>query len=696
MSTKTIKTICFDCHSRCGVLVEVKDGKIVGIKGDKDHPLSHGYICPKGQACMEIIYHPERLTKPLKRVGSKGSGQFEEVSWDEALDTIAKRLLDYREQYGGESVVIGMGTTRGMPPWINRFLEIFGSPNWMAPGHMSGGPLAVGSVVTCGFPLMDPDYGSSKCIVLWAHNPEASWPGIYLYFLRKGLKAGAKLIVVDPRGTRIARKANHWLPVKPGTDVALALCFMHVIIENELYDKEFVEKWTDGFDQLRDHVASFTPDRCAEITWISADEIEAAALTFARNKPASIGPGIAGVCQSNDAFDLARSLTILSAITGNLEVPGGNIFHVPPTGDRNCYGSDFDAYNRLPKRKSKKKLGMKQYPLLGTLPIAPELVWDAILEEKPYPVKAIGLFANNPMCAYANSQHVKKALTALDFLFVVDYFHTPTTKMADIVLPAAHWTERDDVEDLLMKNHVFCQPKSVEPVPECRCEKQIFIDLAKKMGLEGYWNTVEESLDYRLEPIGMTYKEFKKVGQFSTPVMYKSYEKRNRFNTPSGKVGLYAKYLEAIGIAPLPHFKEPPESPVSRPDLWKEYPLVLTTGGRNIVYYHSAHRNIPSLRKHAPDPELQIHPKTANELGIEDGEWVYLATPRGRIEIKIKFFEHIHPKVVHSMHGYWYGVEDGWKRVNVNQITDNQHPDVVTASVSVKGLLCRVEKRNPA
>ncbi|MHA2392406.1 MAG: molybdopterin-containing oxidoreductase family protein [Promethearchaeota archaeon] len=692
MSKKIVRTICFDCHSRCGILLEVEDGKVIAVKGDKDHPLSHGYICPKGMACMEIIYHPERLTKPLIRIGERGEGKFEETSWDNALDVISKRLLEIREKWGAESFVIGQGTTRGMPPWIQRFAGLYGTPNFMTPGHMSGGPIAFGSAITAGFGLLDPDYGDSKCIVLWAHNPEQSWPGIYNYFLRKAFKEGAKLIVVDPKGTSYAHKADHWLPIRPGTDVALALCFINVIIENELYDKEFVEKWTEGFDKLKECASEFTLDRTAEITWLSSEDIEAATFTYAKTKPASIGPGIAGACQSNNSFDFARTLTILAAITGNLDVKGGNVSHIPPTLARSCYGGDFSLDATLPSKQARKKIGPKKFPGLNFLTVTPELIWDAILKEDPYPVKAIGLFANNTMCSFANSKHVKQALNALDFLFSVDYFHTPTTRMADVVLPAAHWTERDDVEDLMMKSHVFCQVKAVEPIPECRCEKEILIDLAKRMGLEGYWKSLEESLDYRLEPIGMTFEEFKEVGHYARPMEYKKYEKAGRFNTPSGKVGLCPKYIEGWGMNSIPIYREPPESPVSSPELWKDYPLVLTTGGRILNYYHSAHRNIPSLRKIAPDPELSIHPETCKKLGIEDGEWVYLVTPRGKVETKVKYFEHTNPKVVHTPHGFWYGRDDGWEKLNINQITDNGPKDPVTASVSTKALICRIEK----
>jgi anaerobic selenocysteine-containing dehydrogenase len=694
MSTKTVRTICFECHSRCGVLLEVKDGKVVGVKGDKEHPLSHGYMCPKGMACMEIIYHPERLTKPLIRVGERGEGMFKEISWDEALDVIAKKLLETREKWGAESVVFGQGTTRGMPPWIYRFMSLFGTPNFMSAGHMSGAPIALASALTAGFGILDPDYGNSKCILLWAHNPEKSYHGIYNYFLRKGLKAGAKLIVVDPRGNSYTRKADHWLAVRPGTDVALVLCFINVIIENELYDKEFVEKWTEGFEQLKECASEFNLERVAEITWLSSEDIKAAAITYATTKPAAIGPGPGGACQSINVFDFSRLVTILAAITGNLDIKGGNVSHIPPTKARSCYGGDYQYENTLPPEQVKKKIGRNKFLGLNFtgMSVTPELVWDAILKEDPYPVKAIGLFATNPMCAYANSKHVKEALSALEFLFSVDYFHTPTTQMADIVLPAAHWTERDDVEDLSMKNHVFCQIKAVEPVPECRCEKEILVDLAKKMGLKGYWQSVEESLNYRLEPIGMTFEEFKKIGKYSLPMRYKMYEKRGRFSTPSGKVGLCPKYFEDWGLNPLLVYREPPESPVNSPDLWKEYPLVLTTGRRILAYYHSSLRNIPSLRKIAPDPELDIHPETCKKLGIENGEWVHLVTPRGKVEVKVKYFEETNPKVVHTPHGFWYGREDGWEKLNINQITDNGPKDPITGSVSTKALLCRVEK----
>jgi len=694
MGSRIVRSICFECHSRCGALLEVEEGRLIGIKGDKDHPFSRGFLCPKGRACMEIIYHPERITKPLVRVKNRGEGKFEPVSWGEALEIVSHRLLETREKWGAEAFALGRGTTRGIPPFLHRFMSAYGSPNYFGPLHMSGGPVAMGGFMTLGFVLV-PDYQSSKCMLVWGHNPDSAWPGLYKAAIKDGQEEGAKVIVVDPRRTPIARKADHWLRLRPGTDIALALCFLHIIIDNELYDEAFVNQWTKGFEELKNQIADFTPQRCAEITWLPADEIEAAARMFATTKPACIGPGMAGGSQTPNAFHLNRALASMSAITGNLEIPGGNPKWVPPTGEkRHCYGSDFEILSHLPPEQAVKAIGMDTYPLFTNLMSIPEQVWNAILQGKPYPVKAVGLFANNAVCAYANSRHVKEALSALDFLFCVDYFHTPTNALADVILPPAHWTERDDVEDLLMMNHIFCQPKAIDPVPECRDEKEILIDLAKRMSLEGFWNTVEEALDYRLEPIGMGFNEFKKIGQFSTPVEFKTYERQNGFKTPSGsgKVDLYSDFLESMGISPLPVYREALESPISTPELYKTYPLILTTGGRNVVYYHSAHRNIPSLRKKSPDPQLDIHPETAARFGVADREWVRLKTVRGQVEIRARFDADMHPAVVHAPHGYWYGVKDGWERVNINVITDNQPWCSVSGSVATRALLCTIEK----
>ena len=688
-----VKSICFECHARCGVLLQVKDNRLVGIKGDKEHPFSKGFTCPKARACMEIIYHPDRITKPLLRVGKRGEGKWEDISWDRALSVISERLLEIRETWGAESLVIGQGTTRCASNSIMRFLGLYGSPNFHSPIHMSGGPVFHGSLATCGYSFAgSADFANSQCIILWASNPEQAWAGLFMTGIKQGLAAGAKLIVIDPRGIPLAKKADHWLQVRPQTDLALALGFLRVIINNELYDKEFVEQWTVGFEELKAHVQPFTLEKCTEITGVPAEEVETAAFTLAKTRPMCINPGMAGACQMTNAMDLNRALTIISAITGNLEIPGGNLRYVPPTGKRSCYSYDLDPMNTLPEVQKKKRLSRYSRPIWEHSSYPSELTWRAILDEAPYPVKALGLFASNPMCAFANSQNIKKALEKVDFLFTADYFHTPTTALSDVILPAAHWTERDDLEDLIMRNHVFCQLKAVDAPSECRDERQVLIDLARVMKLDEPWESTEQLLDFRLEPIGTTFKELKKIGYYKTPVKYKSYETRGRFSTASGKVELSIPRLKDIGGHALPTYIEPFESPISQPELASEYPLMLITGARNIAFYHSALRNIPSLRKHAPDPELSINPNTARELCVEEGEWVWLATLRGRVEIKVKYDAGMSQNVVHAPHGYWYGVENGWGRLNINILTDHRPICTVTGSVPTRSMLCKVEK----
>ncbi|MFH1092216.1 MAG: molybdopterin-dependent oxidoreductase, partial [Pseudomonadota bacterium] len=654
---------------------------------------SQGFICPKGRAVREIVYHPERLTRPAIRAGTKGEDKWAAVTWPEALTRIAEKLLEIRKEHGAEAVVFGQGTTRGMAPYINRFQTLFGSPNIMGTQNLSGFPVMAGSLNTCGFSFMgNADYENTNCIVLWAHNPENSFPGLYIHDINEALRRKAKLIVIDPRQIRLASKADIWLPIRPGTDVALALGLINLIIQKELYDKDFVENWTTGFDRLAEHVKPFDLDKTAGITWLDPELIERAAVTLATSKPCCIGAGMAGLCQSINSFQLSRAITILSSITGNLEIKGGNVYYSSPLRKRAGYGADFDASFNLPPEQSRKRLGAKDFPAINFTLSPAETVWKAILEEKPYPVKALLLFANNSMLSYANSKVVEKALQKLELLVCADYFHTPTTALADIVLPAAHWTERDDMEDLAMKNRVFCQPKVVDPRPDCWDEKKIMIELAKKSGLEGYWSSVEESLDYRLETVGLTFEEFKKAEQASIPIKYKRYEEKGRFNTPTGKVELYSENLEKMGLAPMPYYVEPAESPLSTPDLAAEYPFVLTTGGRNINNYHSSLRNIPSLRKRFPDPTVEIHPDTIASLKTKDGEWVWIITPRGKIKSKVTAFPGIHPQVIHVYHGFWYGYEDGWKAVNDNILTDNAHSDPAVGSTQLRGLLCKIEK----
>ncbi len=685
-----VKSICRMCHGGCGVVVHVENGKAVKIEGDRDHPLNRGYLCPKGLASIEIAYHPNRLRYPLKRVGEKGEGKWVRVSWGEALEDISSRLMELKEQYGAESVVFAHGTNREYLHMVIRLAHAFGSPNVTSPGYVCYYPRVATSVITCGnLPIADYD-GNPECIVLWGCNPLDTSPDEYCAAqLSRALRRNPKLLIVDPRETRLTSKADFWLKLRPGTDAALALGMLNVIIEDELYDHKFVENWTVGFEKLRERVASFKPERVEEITWVPAETIKRAAEIYATTKPAAIHWGVK-IEQNVNCTNAIRALLALMAVTGNLDARGGNVLFSPPPVVRMA---DFMLKKNLSEEQKRKVLGGEHKLSAMGSTIPPMYVVKAILEEKPYPVKAMLAFGTNPLLTWPNSKQVKEALLKLDFLVVVDLFMTPTAELADYVLPAATWLEIDDVAFFFFRaGYVMARRKAIE-VEECWSDHKIVIELAKRLGLrEFFWNSVEEYLDYILSPSGMTWKEFAEKGILKAPIRYRKYESEG-FKTPSGKVELYSSVLESMGYDPLPNYVEPPETPYSRPDLVSEYPLVLTTGARSPYFFHSEHRQIKSLRKSQPDPFVDINPETAESLGIKEGDWVWIETPRGRVKQKARFRD-IHPKVVSAQHAWWFPERDsdlhGCFESNINVVTSGEYRDPCFGAAIFNSMLCRI------
>ena len=695
MSTPyTIKSICRMCHGGCGALIHVKDGKAVKVEGDPSHPVSRGYMCAKGLASLQLAYHPSRLRHPLRRVGRRGEGKWLRVSWEEALEDIAHRLLEVKERYGAEAVVFAHGTNREYLHMVYRLAHAFGSPNITSPGYVCYYPRVAASIITCGgLPIADYE-GNPRCIMVWGCNPIHTSPDEYCASqILRALENEPRLIVVDPRETWLASKADLWLQLRPGTDAALALGMLNVLIEEELYDRDFVEKWTVGFDKLVDRVKPYTPAKVEEVTWVPADKVKEAARLYASTKPACIHWGVK-IEQNLNCTSTIRALVALMAITGNLDVPGGNVLHSPPPVAR---FTEFMLVHALPEEQRRKRLGgMHRLASMGSV-VPPMHVVKAILTGEPYPVKAMVVFGSNPLLTWPNSKLVKEALLKLDFLVVVDLFMTPTAELANYVLPAASWLEIDDVAFYFYRaGYVMARRKAIE-VEECWSDHKIIIELAKRLGLrQAFWDSVEEYLDYVLAPSGMKWKEFAEVGFLRAPLRYRKYEEEG-FKTPSGKVELHSSILESWGFDPLPSYVEPPETPYSRPDLAEKYPLILTTGARSPYFFHSEYRQLSSLRELQPDPQVEIHPETAAALGIKDGDWVWIEAPRGRIKQRAKLTRGIHPKVVSAQHGWWFpeepGPEHGCFKSNVNVLTSSDPPfDPCVGASILNSLLCRVYK----
>ena len=541
-----VKSHCRMCHGGCGVLVYTKNGKAVKISGDQDCPINYGTLCTKGIASIQLAYHPDRLTYPVKRVGSKGSGQWDRISWDEALDTIADRILDYKDSFGAESIVMGYGTGRENEAVIYRFANVLGSPNVLTAGHFCYGPRIATSIITCGSnPIVDYE-NHPKCVMVWGNNLVISNPDEYKgESLSVALDQGPKLIVVDPRMTRLAAKADIWLRLRPGTDTALALGMANVIVNEDLYDHEFVENHVHGWNEFVARVQEYPLDRVEHITWVPKKKIVEAARMYATTKPAGIQWGVAIEQQINCA-DNNRSLMSLMGITGNIDRPGGQVLF-KTAKIRNV--GNFGAHKLLPQEQAKKRLGGDRFRLAGKFGIInPKCVWDAIMTQEPYPVKMLFFISSNPLMTRANGREVYRALKKVDFMAVADFFLTPTAELADIVLPAATWLEMDYIGDFWKRHGYLLPRRKVIQVGECRSDHEMLNDLAHRVGQgEHWWDTFEGGLDYILEPMGLTWREFKKMDFVRGEVRYFKYKEKG-FSTPTGKFELSSTLLKKMGL----------------------------------------------------------------------------------------------------------------------------------------------------
>ena len=689
-----VKSHCRGCHGGCGVFVYLKDGRVTRIAGDPDCPINHGTLCSKGIAAPQLAYHPDRLTYPVRRVGPKGSGRWRRISWDEALDTIAERILAYKDGFGAESIVMGYGTGRENEAVIYRFANLLGTPNVLTAGHFCYGPRIATSILTCGSnPIVDYE-NRPGCILVWGNNLVISNPDCYKGEpFSRSLEAGARLIAVDPRCTRIAARADIWLQLRPGTDTALALGMLNVIVNEGLYDREFVESHVHGWEPFVDRVNEYPPRKVAEITWVPEEMIGRAARLFATVKPAAIQWGVA-IEQQTTCADNNRALMALMGITGNIDVPGGQVLFKPPK-IRNV--GRFGAHSELPEAQAAKRLGAERFRLAGNFAIInPKCVWDAVLEERPYPVKMLFFISSNPLITRANAREVYRALTRVPFMAVADFFLTPTAELADIVLPAATWLEMDYIGDFWKRHGYLLPRRKAVQIGECRSDHDMLNDLAHRVGQgEYWWDTFEGGLDYILEPMGLTWKDFALRDYVRGEVEYRKYREQG-FSTPTGKFELYSTLLEQWGCDPLPAYREPPESPYRTPELLGSYPYILITGARSPGFFHTENRQVPWLRGLHKDPVVEIHPRTAEAEGIRDGDWVVIESPRGRVRQRAKLFEGMDPRVVAAQHGWWFPERNdpghGWDESNINILTDNAYEscDPAMGATSVRTLLCRI------
>lgn len=709
-----VRTCCQSSHSECGVLVHVEDGKVIRMEGDPAHPFTKGFICIKCRVQPQLVDHPDRLKYPLKRTGERGSGIWKRISWDEALEGIATGLTEIKESHGSESIASIHGTSpRSSLLSTTLLAHTLGSPNIISTDwHICAVPTILAETCTIGQSVMmevGPDYDAANCIVVWGANPTVSHPPRGKDILR-AKKRGAKLIVVDPRRTRLAKEADLWLQVRPGTDLILGLGMIHVLIAEGLIDADFVHQWCNGFEKLVEHVKPYTAERVAEITWVPADRVKEAARIYGTTKPAAFHHRVA-VEQNLNSTQTNRTFAIMVALTGNIDIEGGNLLSRKPAGyitEPEICGWVGDRF-RLSPEIEQKRIGGKEYPLIAGSAqtrtskfVHPALGVEAMLKGTPYPIKGLYCAGGNPL-NMQNAKRVWKALKNLKLLVVADFFMTPAAELADYVLPVAHWLERNECCDFKYLNCVSARQKVIEPLYECWDDLRIVIELVKKIPWANRrylpWDNVDEFNDFRLKGTGIPFEELREKGYITGPLRYKKYESEG-FLTSSGKVEITSTLFEKYGYDPLPTFQEPPESPVNTPQLTKNYPLILITGGRCIEYFHSEGRQIPRLRKVRPDPEIEIHPATAKQAGIGDGDWVWVETPRvkgERVRFRARLTHDIDPRVVHASHGWWFpekpSPEHGCFESNINVVLSDDPPrEPICGSVPTRGTLCRIYK----
>jgi anaerobic selenocysteine-containing dehydrogenase len=791
--TRVVRGRCHECHVQCAMLVHVRDGKVVKLEGDPNF-VNQGALCAKGLASLRNLYHPERLNFPLLRTRPKGDPDpgWVRISWEEALDRIATRLKEIAAEFGGHAIAIGQGTGRGTVAQHMRLKNSLGSPNSLGPNHVCRGPNAASTTLSVGHHLRG-DYPRSACQVYWGRNEPWAHPAFLTGMVMDNIiDRGSKVIVVDPRYEHpLAHKADVYLPVRPGSDAALMLSWIHVILEEGLYEAEFVSHWTNGpalvwtdtlsllkeadvyeggderdvlpypasvadrrnrhplmawdtvsgsvrsadaggvepalfgtfevggrecktvLQLLRERASLYPPEKTAEICWTgSAEKIRQAARLYATSPSACSDVGSFGIQGleggHTNTFHILRAQFCLAALTGNINRPGGEVgtphwrwitgTWTRTGGPRSMtpWGAPDDDFDCLMEGPHPEE------PALGEYPLQPGLTsmidgFRAMKSGEPYPIKAYVMVQGNPLGGWCEDQAtVREGLLALDFLVDMDLYITPTNSLADIVLPAALGPFEKGPD------------KCIEPPYERWADEKFYVELGHRLNPEMWpWRSVEEWNEWAAATRKRNLREATEAGfpvergNVAPPLDFYTHTDPATgqpvgFATPTGRLEIYSVIAFQHGFDPLPGYVEPAQSPYSTPEIAKDYPLVLTTGARLPVFYHSQHRNNPAQRELFPHPQAEINTATAARYGIADGEWIWIETTTGKTRMQAKVTAGILPGVVSTAHGWWQGCTElglpgyGWDGANANVLISGDEHDPALGVPGARSQLCKV------
>ena len=645
-----IATNCEMCFWRCGAVAEVADGKVVRVAGNPDHPLTKGRLCARGNAGTELLYDNDRLKYPMVRVGARGEGKFQRVSWEQALDLFAQRLADLKQKYGPESVAFfPHGVASG---FFSILMKAYGTPNSAEPAFAQcRGPREVGYALTFGQGLNSPepvDLEEARLIVLiGSHIGENVFTSQVTAFA-EGLSRGAKLIVVDPRFSTAAAKADYWLPIRPGTDTALLLAWMNVLIGEGIYDREYIEKYAHGFPELAAHVREFTPEWAEPITEISASVIRETARAMGEAKPAvALHPGRHVTWYGNDT-QRARAMAILTALTGSWGRKGGIFL---PTALK----TGKFALPPFPKSERGRADGAgTRFPLASEEQGLTNGLVDATLAGKPYPIKAWVVYGQNILESIPQQEKTLKAIEQLEFIAAVDIMPMNYVNYADLVLPEATYLERFDMPAVVAsakKPFVSIRQPAVEPMYDTKPGWWIAKQMAGRMGLGAYfpWETPEQYLAKVVEPMGIDLSVLRVRGAVAFEgrpyIEDRLPEDGSLFATESGKIELYSPILKELGFDPLPRF-----TPVDNPPTGY-FRLVY---GRSPVHSFARTQNNARLDSLVAENEVWINADAARSLGFREAQRVVLENSEGvrSLPVLMRITQGIRPDCAYMVHGF--------------------------------------------
>lgn len=718
----------------CGIIVTVKDNKIVKVEGDPTHPITHGRLCPRCIALDEVEYHKDRIMHPMKRAREdRGKDKWEQITWDEAFDLIESKTREFWANPGPESILTFTGTGREITMYSAAYCHaIFNSPNYcmtLSGGSCYGPRCTIANFqLGAGYPELDyaayfpdryddPRWECPKYILVWGKNPIYSSPdGFFGHALVDLMKLGSKLIVVDPQVTWIAAHAEYHLQLRPGTDTALALAMCNVIISEDLYNHEFVEKWVYGFNEFAECAAEWTPEKAAEICWIPAETIRGAARAFATNYPSSALWGLSIDTMTN-GVQAGHTFLAICALCGYMDIPGGITLARPSSFTGKWR---YETVNSVPDEVRAKRIKdldgkYKCWDAAGPGPL-PDVTLDWLeMENPPTQFKMSYWFGTNPLtCMAASPKRWEKALNKLEFNVSQDIFMNPSIMaLCDLVLPLSTSVEHEGiVMPHFGRNTHFlgAMSKAIEPL-DSKSDVEIMLELGHRLRPELWpWQTPAEFFTDQLHTAyDWGFEDLQEMVVYQQPFEYRKYETGKLradgnpgFDTPTGLIELKSSIYPVFGEKALPYFEEPYFSPYSDKidqEVKDEYPLVLTTGGRNIAMFHSEHRQVPSLRAINPWPLVTIHPDTAHKYGIEEGDWVALENPIGRCVQKAHLSPTVDQRVVHAQHAWWFPEQDGESpnlfgtyKANVNNLIPHEVVGVTGYGAPYKNVICKISK----